>query len=593
MKKLLTILATSSLAVSAPLSVVACNNNKKPDTTDEFDFEVAKRDALSLISTITSSYLNTNLSKYYFIDEEDEPNLGFEFLSFQNLDELIATNGGTGDVNISEGSEAYKGLSEDIQSIIEWNTISREVNTAISSDINLAGVLYEKQNPLQNFYDIRNAKLSLLDEGAIKLSYQISTPVTLRDQAFEKEITHIASNFEMNFIRIPDLATELSELSDKIQTELASSQFANKFEFISDSGDALKTAQFSQTNSNVGEVFNELLTNLPSIDNNLTTDVSQLTISSQYLANNVTDSTSGYIGTHEWSNDSDSRVTNIKDYFIRNKISSDELSKIIAANYSGYVKESQPKDFPNTGDTTSSIAMSVYRTLYSMSISARFKNMLAQTGSQFEIDANDNEEKRVVGVFGMKVNNLFVNYQNPNFPDKTISFALPENYVFSRQKTSFANTQDLFNDFIKVSLEFNKQLYNFEDDNEDYIFKLNLPPNLSLADLQFNKRYKNKDYFDELIYQEILKFKNKNPESKVEDYINGYTGFGTEFEVNEQGYIRFYHNNAMWEKANLAFLWINTSSNLPGGGDVFGAKAFFATVAFAETGPTKVQFILE
>ncbi|AHI53799.1 hypothetical protein SSABA_v1c03900 [Spiroplasma sabaudiense Ar-1343] len=592
MKKLLTILATSSLIVSAPLSVVACKRtNNKPSVGGEFDFEVAKREALSLISTITSSHLRSDLSKYYFIDEQEEPNLGLEFLSFQTLQGLL---GQSNSLEITLGSETYNQISEDIEGFVDWNRITKEVYREISSDINLATVLYQQENPLQNFFTLEKVKLTLLNDEAIRLAYQINIPVTLRDISYNKEITHITHNFEMNFIRTPDLAAQLTAINQQVQAKLAGADFANQFEFISDSGDALKTAQFSQTNSNSNEVFNQLLTTLEPIGDNLAIDASKITLSSQSLAASITDRSSGWVGLLDWSQNSDVRVTQLKDYFIRNQISAEELAKIIAKNNSGYIAVSSPPGFPTIVDPTTSHSISVYGTLHGINRSTELKILLNQTGSQFKIDSTNSAEKRVIGVFGMKVNNFFVNYRNPSFPDKVIPFALPESYIFTRQKTSFTNTQELYNDFIKVSLEFNKQLYNLTTNSGDEVWRFNLPSNLPITDLKFNKKYLSSTYFDELIYEEIKKFKANHLDSKISDYINGYAGIGTQFEVNEQGYIRFYNNNQLQSNNSLAFFWINANSQGSSYGNVYGAKSYFGTVSNNSlTGPTKMQFILE
>ncbi|AHI54286.1 hypothetical protein SSABA_v1c08870 [Spiroplasma sabaudiense Ar-1343] len=592
MKKLLSILAVTTMVVSAPLSAVACGRNKDR-VVDDYDYDLILNELISSVREIVFSNINRDLANYYFIDEEREPDLGLDFLTFKNLEKIIkdaSLENEKEGINIKAGSEEFNSITEEITNWINWVKIQNEVQNFINSSINYRQVLYDGESPIQNFYSIEEINLKMLDEDLLRLSFAIDLPISFKDKNGNKGFEHFGSNYEINFIGMPDLADELNSIAEQVRKQLITEEVANKFEYISDSADDIKVQKGSEKDSNFSEVFDQITSEIKLENKNLTIDNSKINISSKIQ---------GASGTHDytweqisWSeSNNDSRLQDLKDYFIRDKISSDELSEIMAENGSSYIKFYKPEGFKDDG--VSSDAVSVYGVLYNLN-STTFKNKVAETGTKFEIDPENENDKRVISVIGMDVGDFYLNYQNSL--NETISFKMPNNYVFCRQKTSFDTTKELFKDFVKVTMEFNKFFYNLDSNDEDFTWRLNLPPNLPLESLTFNKKYDIRTYFDELIFSEMDIFKKNNPESKIEEYLNGYYLFGTSFEVDEQGYIRFYDGEKNYDLNSLTFYWRNTNSPSTTKGSNWSAKSYFGYAnckGVGGKGPTKWQFILK
>ncbi|AHI54285.1 hypothetical protein SSABA_v1c08860 [Spiroplasma sabaudiense Ar-1343] len=593
MKKLLSILAVTTMVVSAPLSAVACGRNKDR-VVDDYDYDLILNELISSVREIVFSNINRDLANYYFIDEEDEPSLGLDFLTFKNLEKIIRDanleNEKEG-INIKAGSEEFNSITDEITNWINWGKIQNEVQNFINSSINYRQVLYDGESPIQNFYSIEEINLKMLDEDLLRLSFAIDLPISFKDKNGNKGFEHFGSNYEINFIGMPDLADELNSIAEQVRKQLITEEIANKFEYISDSADDIKVQKGSEKNSNFSEVFDQITSEIKLENESLTIDNSKINLSSKILSASGTQTYN--VTKVKWEDDEkkDPRVKDVKDYFIRDKISSDELSELMAKNNSSYIAIFEPEGFKDDG--VSSDAVSVYGVLYNLG-STTFKNKVAETGTKFEIDPENENDKRVIGVIGMDVGGFYVNYQNPL--NETISFKMPNNYVFCRQKTSFNNTKELFKDFVKVTMEFNKFFYNLDSNDEDFTWRLNLPPNLPLESLKFNKKYDIRTYFDELIFSEMDNFKANNPESKIEEYLNGYYLLGTSFEVDEQGYIRFYSGENNFDLNSLTFYWRNADSNFTTNGINMSAKSYFGYAdckGVDGKGPTKWQFILK
>ncbi|AHI54287.1 hypothetical protein SSABA_v1c08880 [Spiroplasma sabaudiense Ar-1343] len=592
MKKLLSILAVTTMVVSAPLSAVACGRNKDR-VVDDYDYDLILNELISAVREIVFSNINSDLANYYFIDEEREPDLGLDFLTFKNLEKIIKDanleNEKEG-IDIKVGSQEFNSITDEIKNWINWVKIQNEVQTLINSNINYRQVLYDGESPIQSFYSIEEINLKMLDKDLLRLSFAIDLPISFKDKNGNKDFEHFGSNYEINFIGIPDFADELNNIAEQVRKQLITEEVANKFEYISDSADFIKVEKGSEKDSNFSEVFEQITSEIKLENKSLTIDNSKINISSKIQGASGTGS-SGW-SQIDWDKNSDYRVGNLKDYFIRDKISSDELSELMTKNNSSYIKIYEPDGFKDDG--VSSNAVSVYGLVYDLRSKTTFINKVEAIGTKFKIDPENENDKRVIGVIGMDVGDLYVNYQNPL--NEIISFKMPNNYVFCRQKTSFNTTKELYKDFVKTTMEFNKFFYNLDSNDEDFVWRLNLPPNLPMESLKFNKKYDIRTYFDELIFSEIDNFKTNNPESKIEEYVSGYYLYGINFEVDEQGYIRFYDETKNLYVNSLSFYWKNKNSSLATKGDVFSAKSYFGYAdceGIKGEGPTKWQFILK
>ncbi|WP_338972117.1 lipoprotein [Spiroplasma endosymbiont of Panorpa germanica] len=99
MKKLMSILAATSLIVSAPLSVVACKS-KKEDKND-FDYTQLINDFLALSRLIFSEQMSKDLGEYFFLDIEKVQEMEIDFEPLWNL--VSSQDGDTHRLDTSSG----------------------------------------------------------------------------------------------------------------------------------------------------------------------------------------------------------------------------------------------------------------------------------------------------------------------------------------------------------------------------------------------------------------------------------------------------------------------------------------------------------
>ncbi|WP_338972108.1 hypothetical protein [Spiroplasma endosymbiont of Panorpa germanica] len=188
-----------------------------------------------------------------------------------------------------------------------------------------------------------------------------------------------------------------------------------------------------------------------------------------------------------------------------------------------------------------------------LKLKVSYNKINLDTGFDYSDPEKLSHQRRTIGFIGTNVKNIKATYK-PIVGDP-IELELPEQFIVNRQLTTFSNTKDLFKEFIRANLLFEKEMFGFNKEEidiapEDYgnIFELTKPKGFEEDFIPGNK-YNFNEVFN-LIFEETMEKVSKESEKDmiiIRDYIKGYFFFSRPdyFKVNDEGYLFLYDK---WDK---------------------------------------------
>ncbi|AHI54327.1 hypothetical protein SSABA_v1c09290 [Spiroplasma sabaudiense Ar-1343] len=122
MKKLLSILASTTMVVSAPLSVVACGDGTGKQDKD-WDFDSTAIDLKREIRRFYQASLTRDFQDYFFTNQEDiEKENIFESISLSKLDEIV---GDKSFVALNSDSKDFKNFASDLEKLTNFDNLKK------------------------------------------------------------------------------------------------------------------------------------------------------------------------------------------------------------------------------------------------------------------------------------------------------------------------------------------------------------------------------------------------------------------------------------------------------------------------------------
>ncbi|WP_338972103.1 hypothetical protein [Spiroplasma endosymbiont of Panorpa germanica] len=558
MKKLISMLAATSLVVTAPLSVVACKS--KVNLRDNFDYTQLISNFLSLCELIFIEQMSDDLGEYFFIDTTQAQNMDIDFDSLWDLVSL--ENGDT--LKLSNSSEEFTNLQSFFTRETNYDKLRAEASKQIVSDINYKPILNDGRNPFSwkiNLEEVTLIQKSDQDDSdkVLSINYKLSTKIEYLNSRQDVEYQTVYFDSSMTIFTDRDVSDTFNELSDITKEKITSDKYSNRYEFESNNSNLDETFANIKNSSNFSAIFDseikaDILEELDSTEEFIF-DSSDIKFESSRDWRRFIDPTRavGSVG-GTWNYSKWSLL--VKDAFTKDE---EYLQAAVdqAEDESALTSPSQNLLNYLKTDADSSQHLNAF-TLFDnylndfTSQTLRLKVSNNNINLDTDLDSTDEgklaNQRRTIGFIGTDIKNIKVTYK-PLY-GSAIELELPEQFIVNRQLTTFSNTKDLFKQHVRANLLFEKEMFGFNKEQsdiptEDYgdIFKLTKPNGFE-EDFVPGEKYNFKEIFN-MIFEETLE--KVNVETKKEgwtasDYIAGYY-FVFEpsyFKINDQGYLFLY-----------------------------------------------------
>ncbi|AHI54319.1 hypothetical protein SSABA_v1c09200 [Spiroplasma sabaudiense Ar-1343] len=532
MKKLLSILATSSIVVSAPLSVIACNNNTT-NPEEEFDFDAVKNEMISTVGAIFQKNLKNDFDKFYSLYEKNEI---FENWMVEDFAEKAE------DFNDIK-SDAFVDVSNTISSkVINWNNIISEVNSQVVKNINFSQLLINSQNPLKGGFSISTIKVvSKPLVNSVTLQVGIQSSVAFKDKTGEEESEDIKFESLINIFGELDTAKLFDQAKENYFNLINDEINANNFTYKSDKGNLKNSATAIKTDL-------ELKNNINTLIDKVVSDTGGFERAGEVIL------------TTSEADSRDSSVVYTKVEYVKNHINlrnalwgdkeiEDRILDDLGNNDSSFANQPVETKIPDIDNKIEGFqgmakAMNPFNLEYNYSnvSKATFKDLLEKQGSKFVI--NPEKDENVIALFKAEISNFKIKFLNTEFE-------LPKVLIGVRQKLNqIANTKELVSQFYSDSWFLLKALFNIDENttqesNPDLVFYINKPERWN--EIPAGTSVLASDYFDDLIDSNpealaIAKKLELTPILASSTYLTN-TSLGS-MRITEDGYVHFYSETA-------------------------------------------------
>ncbi|AHI53965.1 hypothetical protein SSABA_v1c05610 [Spiroplasma sabaudiense Ar-1343] len=488
MKKLLSILAVSSMIVSVPLNTIACGRNKDR-VVDDYDFERQKQLMIEAINDIFQKNLKNDFDKFFFIEEDNNP---FEFGYEEFVEKLDYFN--------DPESDYYQNIKSTIENLVNWKSIENEVQSEVVANVNYKQLLIDNQSPIKNGYEIEKIEFIHKENAkAVTIQFQISSDVYFLDRIGSQDFETISFTSQMSVFKEVDVAGIFKGIQTEYINQINSEEVANSFKILSDKGDLAQTAnQILEDESfklQISSILNQIVADTQEDGFKFNGEKFKWKWTNNKVSVNSMLS-KGFKPNFGWSERYSKSGETLRAALHGDKEEEKTLLEDIKNKDSKFLPRQEQKTIENIDELIAkhqgmARSMNPYILDYNFQDSY-LKTQIDEQGSEF-IFIPENEEK-TIAIFQMELINLQISYNEDNFE-------LPKMLVFFRQETTKSNTLELENQFLDDAYYFNKLFYNFDenssqDSNPDFIYYLNKPENW---DELVNKKLPMEDYFPDLI----------------------------------------------------------------------------------------------
>ncbi|WP_338972163.1 lipoprotein [Spiroplasma endosymbiont of Panorpa germanica] len=578
MKKLLSILASASLIISAPVNLVACGGTKRPDIKDEYDYEKIFNELMEVANNIFASSLQTEFDYLYFLTLDKAEEIWGKAFDFEKLCGYVATQDRYV-LKSDKDSEFLKQIDNFIQEKKTINKIKQEAETQIIGNVNFKVLLNQNKNPFSSPLILEKveivSKSRTQDDRVVAIEYTLATNLELVDatgSVYYERITYTASS---TIFETDEVADALNEITHKYQNILADDKYSSRFTFENNDGEE---NNYTKNKSNFlgfetifeKEVSPELL---KGINNPERYKIS--TKDAKYSASDVVSFETETVWTSRtfsWDKESDYRVKNIKAALKEGGQKLDDLVEQMAgenfdSSYHSQYIDRTPKSFLKQYPDSSAYINSwnIFDTLNNGQSKQNLRDTLKTKGINFKTNLDTIEQRRVIKILPTYVNNIKINYHFAQ-TNEDLEFNLPRTFFMNKQLTTKSGTLEMHKEYVKANLLFQRELYGYARKDTisstrdlDYTLQIKRPKSYT-QEIEPGKLYPFIEFIELAIQEAIEKATARYPEIKFSDYINGYAfspGINY-FKINRAGYLFLYDRDKKFSnQLDFLFSWGN------------------------------------
>ncbi|AXK51705.1 hypothetical protein [Spiroplasma alleghenense] len=549
MKKLLNILAASTMVISAPLSVVACNK-KKTNVGDEFDYDRLTKEFIDEITTIFKIEIANKFDEYRAIEEKELPN-NWSLENVNNHKDEFDKNHG----------EFYNETKSWIEDLIPSNEINNAIKNDVLTNVNYNPILLDKNTPLKDGFEVEEIDLKI-QKASSTLTAKITSNIYFKSTNDEKIIQPINTFISINIFSEEQYLNKFKE-ADAQFSDLIENQIANNIIFHSDSGNINQTAVEISQNNEIKDYLKEKVISLK---------IENVKINPNNLEIKAIDGASLHAGYGMFFVDEFERDQTPYQTFIKALSGDLESEKILLENITGNDAQWLAVETFSTGanakiDEAINSGEKIARGLNQYALSEKtktetiFKNLVSKSKSAFKID--DKNDAKIIATFSAELSNL--KFSIFDFDDE-YSFANKNIFIKQNITESYDNTLEYYNDFLLEAWNFHKEFFTLSQNEEGKnIFTIQSPKNWKKED--FAKKTFTKDNF---FWEELAQANEKaNSHNKVFNFTPNLYVIGSlaaPFEYQSNIYISsnlelfdYYFNVSKKETRNINKMVLNLS----------------------------------
>ncbi|AXK51745.1 hypothetical protein [Spiroplasma alleghenense] len=463
MKKLLSILAASSLIITMPLAVVSC---KKPDVAERFDYSNLINTFVAETIVIFQTEIYEAFKPWNNISEKQLPET-------MTLEEIIAHEDDFND----HSSIYYKKVSNEIYKIINIGEINKSINKEITSNINYQPILIDKASPLKNGITIENISPVVKGKNCT-LNIEMSADIFYKDSNGNNDFQKTTTFAFINIFESPDILGAAKLIGDRYNDIINGTQ-ANDYSFIGDKGDLDNTAEDLQKNSDVLSFVSKKIAAISTEDISSSLNPSIVYNETKVNVNKTSFSDAGRF--ESIFGNQNASITPFTQYKTALKaLSGDRASEEL---FLSNIKTNNPEKswlFSHVSafndqytenavaaskrDPSIALAINPYNLDYNFANDgSAIKWALERQGSKFAL--NMENDKKTIALFGVDVSGAAYYLEGQKYD-------LPEQKIVYRQVTSYSSTSDLYKKFIDDAYQYQKAFVGLKgralDENPQY-----------------------------------------------------------------------------------------------------------------------------
>ncbi|AXK51521.1 hypothetical protein [Spiroplasma alleghenense] len=554
MKKLLSIFAASAMVVSTPLSVVAC---KKTENKVEFDFDVLTNQLISEVTEIVNQNLNQDFNRYQFIENDIALN-DFNSINIKKILQILSEKK-VDILELSPNSSEFVAIGKDLTNIVKLEKLTTQINQAILQNINYKPILINGQSPFKNDFELNQIKLTKKTNDTVSILATFNFNLMLKDRPGNLVIEKVTYKHTMNIFQDAEIAKGFTELSNNIGELLESEKYSNSMEFMSNSGNYMRTTNDMNNDillkAKITEAANEA--KIPIKDSKLySIDLQNLNLRTSELytifGESQPKSTNNLM---YWENIQDdgkyggllSAITStgydvIDSYALRmnqyEKIS--QTNNTFMDQVNPYIVSEKVQKLL-LKDEESSWALNHYNIDYflnDLNLYPYFSERISK--SKFKL--SETEDRKTIAIWGTEIENISVTYEEYQSGTKT-TVDMPNYFFINRQKTHLINTKEYVYRVNFAWLEVCRQFLGFENinGNTNLTYNLKLPQDM-LSDLKVGVSYNSSEILNAALEKAISDILTSNP--RLRDFVSSFrvspsdNGF---IKINSEGFIHSYN----------------------------------------------------
>ncbi|AXK51747.1 lipoprotein [Spiroplasma alleghenense] len=554
MKKLLSILAASTLTITTPLSVISCSP-KKIEEKNEYDFDEIRKELIEKLQLALNQNINNDFKDIFYLSEP-KSNEVFKYSTWSKMLSLSEKNQ---TLELNSKTTAFKEISSELRDRINWQVFLNAVQTEILSNVNYKPILVDGKNPFTQGFEISKIQLVNQEDMIIALHLGLETQIEILDNANEKIYETLKTNILINYIaendEIPD-ANEIEEFADQVTNQVQESR-ASDFAFKSNAGGSDKILEDIKNNSNYEEIFSEVISEEAENQNN--SNFKNLKFKSGsglaqgVAANSIFADTGSQ--TYWWANEEEQNemlraamLNGGED--IKNLVTaiSDDTQNIWTVSYENdWVTEQI------NGDTQYGKIFNIYILeffLYKKNDynANKLLELIEKENSKFMLDSTVDEG--VIGVVPTYINDAKLEFKN--LSGTPLEIALPKTFFISKQTTTYSGSRELLEKFITANIDFQREFFQMDKvkaqyESLDFAF-FKKPKNLAELKTDEFILTESNQYFETIFETAYEDAALKNPD--IIDFVNAYwiyggsgNRFGEYFKIDDAGGVYFYNKN--------------------------------------------------
>ncbi|AHI54297.1 hypothetical protein SSABA_v1c08980 [Spiroplasma sabaudiense Ar-1343] len=568
MKKLLSILAATTMVVSAPLSVVACGD-EGGKIGKEFDFEEAKADFMRDATQVYQNSLSKDFEKYFFTSQEDiDDDQIFERISTSYLNEIVGS--GSPIKVIEPNSKEFNEISKDLKKIPNLDNLKKSADSQIVKNVNYRSLLVDGKNPFANSeVDFLTISVLKLDEDLFSIQFKTESTYVLKDKTGEEAYETVNYMSSITIFKERNASQEMKEISKKIEAELNSKEFANSFNFESESGQVNENVKNLSKSSNVGTKFVEAGNKVKSTNANwkdYTFKTDSLKVESSvdkfvpaspkmrylegkgYGVENYKITTwPNYHPAFTWGTTDDDYLNFWNNFGSNN--SEDSLKDFLNAyqvyettNKKWVHKDNISRPLKATAIEKDNSWTTSFNPFFNQDGKDPIISNIQKNSSNFALsqttNLSSNTDAKLMGVYDSEVKGFNLEYKS-KITSNTVKIEMPSIQIGVRQNATKA-TIDVQKEFFAAQFAFFKQLYGYNDNNSTFSnFNFSVPEKFD-SEIEVDKFYEAEDFFSAMFDEAKAKVIAKNPEH--EKYINHFAVSNIIDQKNQVEYIKISRN---------------------------------------------------